>query len=40
MVSVHLQVTLSGNIVWEVKQLPYDGYRNRADRPYALLFPK
>jgi hypothetical protein len=40
MVSVQAKVSLGKETVWEVETLPYDGYRNRADRPYVLLFAR
>jgi hypothetical protein len=38
MASVRMQVSLDDKPVWEVDMLPYDGYRNRPDLPYTLLF--
>src|SRR5688572_17735931 len=38
MASVRMQASLDNKPVWEVDMLPYDGYRNRPDRPYTLLF--
>jgi len=38
MASVRMQVSLDDKPVWEIDMLPYDGYRNRTDLPYALLF--
>ena len=38
MASVRMQVSLDNKPVWEVDMLPYDGYRNRPDLPYTLLF--
>jgi hypothetical protein len=40
MASVRMQVSLDDKPVWEVEMLPYDGYRNRTDLPYALLFAR
>ena len=38
MASVRMQVSLDDKPVWDAEMLPYDGYRNRTDLPYALLF--
>jgi hypothetical protein len=40
MASVGMKASLAGATVWEVKTLPYDGYRNRPDLPYTLLFAR
>jgi hypothetical protein len=40
MASVRMQVSFDDKPVWKVEMLPYDGYRNRTDLPYALLFAR
>jgi hypothetical protein len=37
MASVQMQASLNNKNVWEVETLPFTGYRNRLDLPYALL---
>jgi hypothetical protein len=37
MASVKIQASFHDNVVWQVKTLPFEDYRNRADQPYALL---
>jgi hypothetical protein len=37
MASVKMQASFQDNVVWQVKTLPFEEYRNRADKPYALL---
>ncbi len=40
MASVGMKASLANKAVWEVEALPYDGYRNRSDMPYTLLFAR
>jgi len=40
MASVGIRGSRANQLAWEVEPLPYDGYRNRPDLPYTLLFSR
>ncbi len=40
MASVGMKSSRANALVWEAKTLPYDGYRNRPEMPYTLLFAR
>jgi hypothetical protein len=40
MASVGIRASRANQTAWEAEPLPYDGYRNRPDLPYTLLFSR
>jgi hypothetical protein len=37
MASLKMQASFNDKVVWNVETLPFEDYRNRAEKPYALL---